>query len=101
VLKVDTDEFSYELTLKPVKPPVLHGRAGYSLKGSSPERASCYYSYTRHAVEGRLTIGGKTFAVSGQGWMDHEFSTAFLEPGIKGWDWFSFSQPGRSGNEYF
>jgi predicted secreted hydrolase len=21
--------------------------------------------------------------------MDHEFSTAFLEPGIKGWDWFS------------
>jgi len=69
VLNVDTDEFSYELTLKPVKPPVLHGRAGYSLKGSSPERASCYYSYTRHAVEGRLTIGGKTIAVSGQGWI--------------------------------
>jgi predicted secreted hydrolase len=89
VLHVDTDEFSYELTLKPVKPPVLHGRAGYSLKGSSPERASCYYSYTRHAVEGQLTIGGKTMAVRGQGWMDHEFSTAVLEPGIKGWDWFS------------
>ena len=96
VLNVDTDEFSYELTLKPVKPPVLHGRAGYSLKGSSPERASCYYSYTRHAVEGQLTIGGKTIAVRGQGWMDHEFSTAFLEPGLKGWDWFSLQLSDRT-----
>jgi predicted secreted hydrolase len=96
VLSVDTDEFSYELTLKSLKPPVLHGRAGYSLKGSSPERASCYYSYTRHEVDGRLTIGGKTFAVSGQAWMDHEFSTASLEPGIKGWDWFSVQLSDRT-----
>ena len=96
MLNVDTAEFSYDLTLKPLKPPVLHGRAGYSLKGSSPQRASCYYSYTRHAVDGRLTIGGKTFAVSGQGWMDHEFSTAFLEPGIKGWDWFSLQLSDRT-----
>ena len=96
VLNVDTDEFSYKLTLKPVKPPVLHGQAGYSLKGSSPERASCYYSYTRQEVDGRLTIGGKTFAVSGQGWMDHEFSTALLEPGIKGWDWFSVQLSDRT-----
>ena len=96
MLKVDTAEFSYDLTLKPLKPPVLHGRAGYSLKGSSPESASCYYSYTRHAVDGRLTIGGKTFAVSGQGWMDHEFSSAFLEPGLKGWDWFSLQLSDRT-----
>jgi predicted secreted hydrolase len=96
VLNVDTDEFSYKLTLKPVKPPVLHGRAGYSLKGSSPQRASCYYSYTRLEVDGHLTIGGKTFAVSGQGWMDHEFSTAMLEPGIKGWDWFSLQLSDRT-----
>ena len=96
VLKVDADEFSYELTLRPTKPPVLHGRAGYSLKGSSPEKASCYYSYTRHEVDGRLTIGEKTFAVIGQGWMDHEFGTEFLEPGIKGWDWFSLQLSDRT-----
>jgi len=96
VLNVDTDEFSYELTLKPVKPTVLHGQAGYSLKGSSPERASCYYSFTRPEVDGRLTIGGKTVAVSGQGWMDHEFSTALIEPGLKGWDWFSLQLSDRT-----
>ena len=96
MLKVGTAEFSYDLTLKPLKPPVLHGRAGYSLKGLSAQRASCYYSYTRQEVDGRLTIGGKTFAVSGQGWMDHEFSTAMLEPGIKGWDWFSLQLSDRT-----
>jgi predicted secreted hydrolase len=96
VLEVDTDEFAYQLTLTPVKPPILHGRAGYSLKGSSPERASCYYSYTRHEVTGRLTIRGKTLTVKGQGWMDHEFSSAFLEPGIKGWDWFSLQLSDRT-----
>lgn len=96
VLKVDADKFAYELTLRPAKPPVLHGRAGYSLKGSSPQNASCYYSYTRHEVDGTLTIGEKTFAVNGQGWMDHEFGTSFLEPGIKGWDWFSLQLSDRT-----
>lgn len=27
--------------------------------------------------------------VTGSAWMDHEFSTALLEPGLTGWDWFS------------
>jgi predicted secreted hydrolase len=89
LLKTVTDDFSYELTLKPVKPPVLHGDAGYSRKGSTPERASCYYSFPRLKTEGALTFGAKTIAVQGLSWMDHEFSTAPLEPGIVGWDWFS------------
>ena len=89
LLKTVTDDFSYELTLKPVKPPVLHGQAGYSRKGSTPERASCYYSLSRLKTEGALTISGKTIPVRGLSWMDHEFSTAPLEPGIVGWDWFS------------
>jgi predicted secreted hydrolase len=89
LLKAVTDEFSYKLTLKPLKPPVLHGQAGYSRKGSTPERASCYYSLTRLKTDGALTIGGKTRSVRGLSWMDHEFSTASLEPGIIGWDWFS------------
>ena len=96
VLKVDEARFSFELALKPSKPPVLHGQAGYSRKGSLPQSASCYYSYTRLEVDGHLTVSGKTAAVSGQGWMDHEFSTAFLEPGIKGWDWFSLQLSDRT-----
>jgi predicted secreted hydrolase len=89
LLKTVTDDFSYALTLNPVKPLVLHGEAGYSRKGSTPERASCYYSFPRLKTEGVLTLDRKTIAVRGDSWMDHEFSTAPLEPGIIGWDWFS------------
>ncbi len=88
-LKVISDPFSFDLNLTPVKPPVFHGKEGYSQKGSTPERASCYYSFSRLETKGQVTLGGKTFAVSGLSWMDHEFSTAPLEPGLVGWDWFS------------
>ncbi|UCG08560.1 MAG: carotenoid 1,2-hydratase [Desulfobacterales bacterium] len=69
--------------------PVLHGDAGYSRKGSSSERASCYYSFTRLKTKGILSKAGQTIPVEGDSWMDHEFSTAALEPGLTGWDWFS------------
>ena len=87
-LIVISEKFSFDLDLTPVKPPVLHGDRGYSRKGSTPERASCYYSLTRIETKGHVTLSGKTFAVKGLSWMDHEFSTAPLEPGIVGWDWF-------------
>jgi len=88
-LKVTSDRFSFNLNLTPVKPPVFHGKEGYSRKGSTPERASCYYSLTRLETIGQVTLSGKTFSVSGLSWMDHEFSTAPLEPRLVGWDWFS------------
>ncbi|NNL75162.1 MAG: carotenoid 1,2-hydratase [Desulfobacterales bacterium] len=88
LLKVIADDFSFEFVLVPAKPLVLHGREGYSLKGATSERASCYYSYTRLETEGNLSINGRTIAVKGSAWMDHEFSSALLEPDLKGWDWF-------------
>jgi len=88
-LTASTDDFSYTLDLTPVKPPIPHGVSGYSRKGSTPERASCYYSFTRLETRGTLTVRGRPTTVQGIAWMDHEFSTAPLEPGIVGWDWFS------------
>ncbi|MGB5985297.1 MAG: lipocalin-like domain-containing protein [Desulfobacterales bacterium] len=88
-LRAAGDEFAYRLRLTPKKPPVLHGDRGYSRKGSTPQRASCYYSLTRLAVSGEIELGGQTFPVQGLAWMDHEFSSAYLEPGLAGWDWFS------------
>ena len=96
LLKVKSNEFSYELTLVPVKPLVLHGRQGYSLKGKSSESASCYYSYTRLEIEGKLSVEGKAINVKGSAWMDHEFSSAMLEPDLKGWDWYSLQLSDRT-----
>jgi predicted secreted hydrolase len=84
-----SDDFAFELILIPDKPPVMHGDEGYSRKGSTPHRASCYYSFTRLNTKGTLTTGGHSTGVEGTSWMDHEYSTAVLEPGLVGWDWFS------------
>ena len=88
-LKAPTRGFSIDLVSKATKPLTAHGIEGYSLKGKRPESASCYYSYTRLQTEGWITLSGKPVPVRGTAWMDHEFSSAPLEDGLAGWDWFS------------
>jgi predicted secreted hydrolase len=95
-LQADADRFALDLRLTPRKPPVLHGENGYSRKGANRDRASCYYSFTRLAAEGKIRIEDRTCRVSGSAWMDHEFSTAPLDPGLVGWDWFSLQLSDRS-----
>jgi len=83
-----SDRFRFDLACRPLKAPVAHGNNGYNPKGFSKENASCYYSFTRLKVSGRLGLGDQTFKVDGSAWMDHEYSTAPLEETIRGWDWF-------------
>ncbi len=79
-----------DLMLDPTaKAPVLQGKDGYSQKGPDAGNASYYYSLTRQPSTGTVTSGGKTYAVNGLSWMDHEFSTSALSAGQIGWDWFS------------
>lgn len=80
--------FGFELALVPEKPLVLHGDRGYSAKGSQAGNASAYVSWTRLAVSGTLTLDGRTHAVRGGAWFDHEFGSGVLEEGTVGWDWF-------------
>ena len=88
-LQVSSPGLAFDLIFIPAKPLVLHGDRGYSRKGSTPERATCYYSFTRLEGKGRVTVDGKPADVSGQAWMDHEFSSKLLDPDSVGWDWFS------------
>ena len=67
----------------------MHGADGISRKGTDPGQASHYYSLTRLAAKGRLTIGKESFNVTGTSWMDHEFGSAELGEDVVGWDWFS------------
>ncbi|MGZ8373379.1 MAG: lipocalin-like domain-containing protein [Nitrospira sp.] len=80
---------SLALTLQPAKPLVTHGAAGISRKGKDISQASHYYSFTRLATTGSLTIDGEQFEVTGLTWMDHEFGSAELGTDQVGWDWFS------------
>ena len=79
-----------DLRAEPVKPPALHGIDGYSQKGTGEQHASQYYSYTRMRTAGTVKNAGRAVPVTGESWMDHEFSTNSLAPDEVGWDWFSF-----------
>ncbi len=76
------------LTLKPAKPYVPQGDAGYSRKSAGPGNASYYYSNTRLLAEGWLELQGTRLAVTGQAWLDREWGTNALAGEILGWDWF-------------
>jgi len=77
------------LTLKSLRPAVLHGQNGLSQKGEGEGRASYYYSLTRMQTEGELIVAGKKEKVHGVSWMDHEFGSNQLREDQGGWDWFS------------
>ena len=78
-----------ELALTSSKRPIVHGLNGVSQKGEGVGQASHYYSMTRMATTGLLSIDGVAVDVSGESWMDHEFGTNQLAPEQIGWDWFS------------
>ena len=88
-LSVSDGEVAVLLRLTPGKPLVLQGDAGYSAKSDEAGNASHYYSFTRLPVSGEVRAGGETHVVSGNAWMDREWSTSALAPGQLGWDWFA------------
>jgi predicted secreted hydrolase len=89
LLNAPDRDIKLALVLSEGKGPVIHGDRGVSQKGSADGNASHYYSLTRMPTRGTLSLGGATYAVGGESWMDHEFGTSFLEPEQTGWDWFS------------
>jgi predicted secreted hydrolase len=94
-LLASSGDWSAELGLTARLPVVLQGETGLSRK--SPGQASYYYSWPRLAVKGTLTTDGRSHAVKGLGWFDHEWSTSVLADGQVGWAWFALHlDDGRS-----
>ncbi len=95
-LQAAGDDFALDLTVASEKPPVIHGQGGVSRKGASPDQASHYYSLTRLATSGTITVAGESLAVTGLSWMDHEFGSGDLGANQVGWDWFSIQLGNRT-----
>ena len=81
--------FGISFTLEQIKPVALQGIDGLSAKSDEPGNASQYYSLSRLATTGTITIEGETYTVTGNTWMDREFSTSALGDDAQGWDWFA------------
>lgn len=87
-LSASGPEFAYSLTLDAEGPLVLHGDAGYSVK-SAGGQASRYYSQPFYRVGGTLTLADGPVEVTGQAWLDREWSSQPLAETQDGWDWVS------------
>jgi len=88
-LNAKQDNIEIQLSLNSSKPPILQGDKGLSKKSLTRGNASYYYSFTRLATQGKITIDNETFDVAGASWLDREWSTSALEKSQLGWDWFS------------
>ncbi|KAF0677572.1 lipocalin-like domain-containing protein [Profundibacterium mesophilum] len=99
------ERFGYELEMTAGGPFVAQGDEGYSVKAADG-MASRYYSQPFYEVHGTLMLPAGTqtrgngngnappaaireVAVTGQAWLDREWSSQPLSPGQSGWDWFS------------
>lgn len=88
-LTAGDSDLSINFTVTPTRPPIIHGHRGISQKGAAPGQASHYYSLTRLATKGILTLKDRKIPVTGISWMDHEFGSNQLQADQVGWDWFS------------
>ena len=88
-LEAEDKDFALALDLTAAKEPVFHGENGVSQKSAGEGRASHYYSLTRLAAKGTVTIGGGQMAVRGWSWFDQEWATNQLTENQTGWDWLS------------
>ncbi|MCF2905908.1 iron ABC transporter permease [Octadecabacter sp. CECT 8868] len=83
-------DFAFDMGLTAQGPLVFHGDAGYSVK-SAQGQASYYYSQPFYDISGTLTLPDGEVEVTGQAWLDREWSSQPLSNNQTGWDWFSLS----------
>lgn len=88
-ISATTGEFGIQLELTPRRDVILQGNNGLSQKSAAEGNASYYYSITRLATAGNITVGGNSYQVRGLSWLDREWSTSALGDNQTGWDWFS------------
>ena len=80
-------DFALDLVLEPTQPPLLQGVAGFSQKAAATRAASYYYSLPHLKVRGAIARDARRESVTGEAWLDHEWSSAYLDPQAQGWDW--------------
>lgn len=85
--QVEAADFGLTLSLAATQPPLINGDGGYSRKGPQPQSASYYYSLPQLRVTGSVRREGREQAVTGVAWLDHEWSSEYLDPRGAGWDW--------------
>jgi predicted secreted hydrolase len=82
------ERYAVHLRLDSERPLVLQGEGGFSQKNPAGT-GSYYYSHPFLQASGTLVLEDENVQVSGQAWLDREWSSQFLQADQSGWDWFA------------
>jgi len=85
--RIPARDFDLDLAFTAQAQPLLQGVHGTSRKGPRPQQASHYYSRPHLGVNGTIAMAGRSQDVRGTAWLDHEWSSDYLAPEARGWDW--------------
>jgi predicted secreted hydrolase len=88
---IQTAQLGLNLKIEATQAPWFQGQNGFSQKGPLPAQSSYYITQPHMAATGEIRLGSKRLQVSGQFWMDHEWSSTVLAPNAQGWDWVGLS----------
>ena len=69
----------------------MQGSEGLSRKGPRAESASHYYSLPHLKVSGDIVEAGRKSGVTGSAWLDHEWSSSYMDERATGWDWIGIN----------
>jgi predicted secreted hydrolase len=89
--RIPARAFLLDLSFEQRQPPLLQGDDGLSRKGPRAESASYYYSIPHLAVNGMIAEPGGRAAVRGSAWLDHEWSSSYMDERAVGWDWIGIN----------
>ena len=83
------DGVALTLELEAASAVVLQGEAGLSRKSAAAGNASYYYSLPKLTARGSVLLADGKHEVTGEAWLDREWSTSALSREQSGWDWFA------------
>jgi len=89
--KINAEAFSFDLALSETQAPMLNGDSGFSRKGPGAQSASYYYSVPHLKVSGAIVRQDQPDQVTGEAWLDHEWSSEYLDAEAAGWDWIGLN----------
>jgi predicted secreted hydrolase len=85
--EIDAEDFSLNLNFSATQAILINGDSGVSRKGPAEQAASYYYSLPHLRVSGDISRMGSKSRVTGEAWLDHEWSSEYLDAEASGWDW--------------
>jgi predicted secreted hydrolase len=84
----------FDLALDAVQPHLLQEKTGSAVKAPRRSPLAHYYSIPHLNVSGLLNRNGKPQRITGSAWLDHEWSSQYMEQDAVGWDWIGINLSG-------